>query len=424
MMWNGLGVLLILSLTMAVASFLAGSLPLTFALSPRQLRLLTACGTGVLVGTSLIVIIPEGIETLYSANPTQSIHERRSILPAGSQLENIHNADPIQTTPGFGARDINTFKGHQTLDIRIDQDGSGLTGPDDGKPVSDHDALKEGTPHKPDLDGEQEEQEETNGNAHGKTTHHGFEPHSWVGISVIAGFVLMYLIDNIPKLAVSSSQSRPSYISLDGLGLRRRPSETSREDGDGTPASAGSRFLPSSTTTGLVIHSAADGIALGASTTSSSQKLGFVVFLALMIHKAPAAFGLTAVLLKQGLSKRRIKTHLLIFSLAAPVGALATWGVAQLVGNGPNEAPTTEFSTGILLLFSGGTFLYVAMHTMQESSHDDEETTGSLANGYANPYAQHEPKPQGPTLTETLVTVAGMLLPLLTQIGHSHAHGD
>lgn len=64
------------------------------------------------------------------------------------------------------------------------------------------------------------------------------------------------------------------------------------------------------------------------------------------------------------------------------------------------------------------------MHTMQEGGHDHDATNGSLSNGYANPYAQQEPKQEGPSLTETLVTVAGMLLPLLTQIGHSHAHGD
>jgi len=64
------------------------------------------------------------------------------------------------------------------------------------------------------------------------------------------------------------------------------------------------------------------------------------------------------------------------------------------------------------------------MHTMQEGSHDHEEGNGSLANGYANPYAQQQPKQEGSKLTETLVTVAGMLLPLLTQVGHSHAHGD
>ena len=40
-----------------------------------------------------------------------------------------------------------------------------------------------------------------------------------------------------------------------------------------------------SATLGLVIHSAADGIALGASARSGKAGLGLVVFLAILIHK-------------------------------------------------------------------------------------------------------------------------------------------
>ena len=55
----GLFTLLALSLVMAVASFVAGILPLSFSLSQSQLRMISTIGMGVLVGTSLIVIIPE-----------------------------------------------------------------------------------------------------------------------------------------------------------------------------------------------------------------------------------------------------------------------------------------------------------------------------------------------------------------------------
>lgn len=78
-----------------------------------------------------------------------------------------------------------------------------------------------------------------------------------------------------------------------------------------------------------------------------------------MVHKAPAAFGLTAVLLKQGLGKRAARAHLMVFSLAAPAGALATWMVVRTLGAGGPEAgeETMRWWTGLLLLFSGGTFL-------------------------------------------------------------------
>lgn len=38
-------------------------------------------------------------------------------------------------------------------------------------------------------------------------------------------------------------------------------------------------------TLGLVIHGAADGIALGASSRSGSGKLGLIVFIAVLVHK-------------------------------------------------------------------------------------------------------------------------------------------
>ena len=63
---------------------------------------------------------------------------------------------------------------------------------------------------------------------------------------------------------------------------------------------------------------------------------------------------------------------------------------------------------------------YVAMHTMQEGQHSHETTNGALENGYAESYAQQSPKNEGLNLSDILMTVAGMLLPMLTQIGHAH----
>jgi len=77
-----------------------------------------------------------------------------------------------------------------------------------------------------------------------------------------------------------------------------------------------------------------------------------------MVHKAPAAFGLTSVLLKQGLGKRGARAHLVVFSLAAPAGAVGTWVVVRALGGGGSAEPALmKWWTGVLLLFSGGTFL-------------------------------------------------------------------
>lgn len=78
-------------------------------------------------------------------------------------------------------------------------------------------------------------------------------------------------------------------------------------------------------TLGLVVHAAADGIALGAAATSTHTEVEMIIFIAIMLHKAPAAFGLVTILLHHGLDKQRIRKHLLAFSMAAPIGALLTF---------------------------------------------------------------------------------------------------
>lgn len=61
-------VLLLLVIVMLVGSYLAGSIPLVMRLSEQKLKLVTVLGAGLLVGTALTVIIPEGIRALYSSD--------------------------------------------------------------------------------------------------------------------------------------------------------------------------------------------------------------------------------------------------------------------------------------------------------------------------------------------------------------------
>ncbi|EMC99383.1 hypothetical protein BAUCODRAFT_31702 [Baudoinia panamericana UAMH 10762] len=440
-MEEGVFTLVLLCVVMACASFLAGALPLSFSLTSRQLRLMTALGTGVLVGTALIVIIPEGIETLYSADGSTHSHShsrmKRSLTTGG----------PVVWTPDI--RITHKFTDWQRFGPpvadatgnRLDVHAVNPTREDD---VSAPDSIPNNEGTTPDQ------------NTYSPPRS---DPHAWVGISLITGFILMYLIDTLPRHITTHSPSPPRRfsISLNSFSFNRPRTSTSDTASLSTPttdtfSSSDPHPHPhphhhantqaSSTTVGLVIHAVADGIALGASTTttttSNTQNLTFIIFLALMIHKAPAAFGLTAVLLKQGLSKRMARFHLLIFSCAAPAGAVLTWTLIRLGGYSPavlGESASAEFATGVLLLFSAGTFLYVAVHTMQESG-SGHEHVHVAGNGYlgvpgtemgmdgmeAGMYGQPvlPVKREGPELVETLVTVGGMLLPLLTQWGHAH----
>jgi zinc transporter 9 len=58
---------------------------------------------------------------------------------------------------------------------------------------------------------------------------------------------------------------------------------------------------------------------------------------------------------------------------------------------------------------------YVAMHAMQEDSGHDHSTSNGYADGGSS--QRKQPKPQ---VRDTLAAVGGMLIPLLTQIGHHH----
>ena len=398
-------------------------------MSARKLRLLTALGTGVLVGTSLIVIIPEGVETLYNASEDSIGHDERGTALKSRRIAVLAEfPQHFQRDASWQDSFMDGYLSALATDLRSE---SSLTERSvNERTVAVHTLSRQDNDDEiPNEENDTDTSEEPEDNQETTKSH---DPHAWVGISLIMGFILMYLIDTLPKHAIRTAQPQRFHISLNQFSFNNRTRSVSNdlppEEIDEPQISS----RPSSTTIGLVIHAAADGIALGASSTTSSSHLSFIIFIALMIHKAPAAFGLTSVLLKQGLSKRTARAHLIVFSLAAPVGALLTWFAIHLMGfsSSLGESASTEFVTGVLLLFSGGTFLYVAMHTMQESGatgHDHSANNGM--NGHtgvpsSNVYRGAPPpvltQSQNPVLLDTLITVGGMLLPLVTQFGHVH----
>lgn len=60
----------------------------------------------------------------------------------------------------------------------------------------------------------------------------------------------------------------------------------------------------------------------------------------MLLPQAPAAFGLVSFLMHAGLDRNRIRKHLLVFALAAPVLAMLTFlGLGQVKGSGPGPRP-------------------------------------------------------------------------------------
>jgi zinc transporter 9 len=303
-------------------------------LSQSQLRLISSLGIGILVGTSLIVIIPEGIEAVATTGLAGHTHGARH-APNLSWAEvswSVRNVAEVSVRHDARNRAVGR-------DITLD------TFPTEGQVRRD-----EGS-DKPDVDKQPEPTKPDNAQP--------ALPTFFIGFALMTGFVLMFLVDRLPRHATENFQAAPAtrHISLDNLESSSvtGPDESDSFLGSLAPTPKQSRSL--ATTTGLVIHAAADGIAMGASATTSDMKLGFIIFVAIMVHKAPAAFGLTSVLLKQGLSKRAARGHLIVFSLAAPLGALTTYLIVLLIGGNGMEGESGQWWTGMLLLFSAGTFL-------------------------------------------------------------------
>lgn len=403
---------------MAVASFLAGALPLSMSLSQSQLRLLSAVGMGVLVGTSLVVIIPEGIEAVYaSSTPALHTHGVRNLSPR--TFENPTLWEAIHALPGPVIPDSDVFRRAPPKET-VPEAINALPGP-----VIPDTANLENFPKIVDdtttSAAAAATEESVAASAEGSAEHDqdASPPTFFIGLSLISGFILMFLVDKLPRHASETlaPSPPPRHISLNNLSeddSNAGPTESFLHNF--TPSPRQTRSL--ATTTGLVIHAAADGIAMGASASGSNTKLGLIIFLAIMVHKAPAAFGLTSVLLKQGLSKRAARGHLIIFSLAAPFGALSTWLVVNVLGGHGMEGEGGQWWTGMLLLFSAGTFLYVAMHAMQDdASQHDHSTLNGFGEGGSGGVVRKSTKP---VLRDTLASVVGMLIPLVTQVGHHH----
>jgi len=157
------------------------------------------------------------------------------------------------------------------------------------------------------------------------------------------------------------------------------------------------------TLVGILVHSAADGIALGAAAFSQNASTGALIALAIILHKAPTAFGLATFLLNSGWSFKQLQIGLLMFATAAPVVAVAGY---LLLNSVPQLA--SPQGVALCLLLSGGTFLYAAcIHILPEALH----TPG-------------REKHHRLSVTQVVVITAGAALPLIVSLFHSHNHGD
>ncbi|XP_030642213.1 zinc transporter ZIP9 isoform X3 [Chanos chanos] len=237
---------------------------------------------------------------------------------------------------------------------------------------------------------------------------------SSISLLSLAMLVGCYIAGTIP-LAVNFSEEKLKLVTVLGAGLLCGTAlaviipegvhalyDEVLED----PEAARAASSKVTTTLGLVVHAAADGVALGAAASTSQTSVQLIVFVAIMLHKAPAAFGLVSFLMHAGLERNRIRKHLLVFALAAPVLAMLTFlGLSQ----SSKEALSDVNATGVAMLFSAGTFLYVAtVHVLPEVGGTGHSHSAGGGGG------------KGLSRLEVGSLVLGCLIPLVLSIGHHH----
>ncbi|KAI7688289.1 hypothetical protein SSS_05927 [Sarcoptes scabiei] len=251
--------LFLLNFSIGFGSYLAGTIPIIFFLSESKMRLFSVFGAGILIGTALCVIIPEGINSIYGA----------TFHPYSSELVKNSSAG-----------------------LRLNQD-------------------------------------ETS------------DPHSIVGLTLLFGFVMMLIIDQLSAASNTHYNQISTNDHLESGTLAKDMQYINSNERSNSKMTA---------TIGLIVHSAADGIALGAAATTSHTDVEMIVFFAIMLHKAPAAFGLVTFLLHEGLDRNKTRRHLIMFSLSAPIASFITYfGISSSAQETLSEYNATVFRNSIII---------------------------------------------------------------------------
>ncbi|KNE55193.1 hypothetical protein AMAG_01110 [Allomyces macrogynus ATCC 38327] len=443
-----------LSAAMFVGSFGAGMLPLYVPLSESGMQLMNVFGAGMIVGTALVVILPEGVETLLSAERNESaamLHDRppTSTPPVGHPFVPEYrkrspweaegsariSSDAVQVIRRGDNSAVEKEPRHQPGPGSSHVSGTRSSG-SDHPPSGTHDVdLDDRMPHPSERAGHGQRSDHDHhgdhADGHAESDVHRSGVANMIGPALLSGFMLMFIIEQVQSAwfvhdhlplpqrdtlysANDDPIRRPDSPASDELTVlhrsdhlhhhhahhsAHRPASIAATDMLATSAQTHSKMAA---TIGMIIHSISDGVAMGAASATDQSTLEMVVFFAILLHKGPSAFGLSTFLLRNGhLPRHRVRYHLLAFAAAAPLAAMTTFlALSQGSPANPDMAAAHVAQwTGILLLFSAGSFIYVAtVHVLPEvMAHRARLSAGQVA-----------------------AMLVGMVIPLTIQIGHKH----
>jgi zinc transporter 9 len=172
-----------------------------------------------------------------------------------------------------------------------------------------------------------------------------------LGAAVLAGFGLMLLLEGL------------------GVGHDVHEEHHDHEEGHGHGHVHHPNRL-SVLSIGLTIHALADGLAIGAAAVAGETAFTVLVALAVVLHRVPAAFSLGVFALHETAHPRRALSWVLAFAIATPLAMLGSFLLLD---------DASERLVSLALLFSAGTFVYVATVDTLPSLHNPETGRRSAA---------------------------------------------
>ena len=334
-------------LTLIVA-LIAGLLPFFSKIkeNPERLKMITAIASGIIIASAMLIVIPEGYEIASSDS-----HKENDEALAGSIalvfLELNHG-------------EVNESEAIEEIEGLLSHDGHGHEEEHDEEEHEDEsEGLKETVEHA--IEEYEEglinattalEEIETAISSVGHSEEDEHDEHAsglLLGGAILGGFLLMFVLEGA------------------GIGHAVHEEHHDHDDHHGHGhvhhSDSGWRLV-----LGLTLHSATDGVAIGAAAATGSVALTATVAIAVLIHRAPAAFSLGVFSMHERKERNDSIRDVVIFSLATPIMMmLAYFALSDL----------ETHMIGLAMLFSAGTFLYVAAVDTLPDIHNPE--TGRTA---------------------------------------------
>lgn len=180
---------------------------------------------------------------------------------------------------------------------------------------------------------------------------------------VLVGFLLLYLLERFVLVHVCAEPGPNARLSTTGAPLRpddphdHHAGEDPHVHADGTGCDVHTVGLAA--WIGMSVHTLVDGFALGAA--SVQPDLGALVFLAILAHKIPNSFSLSAILISEGYGRAKAVAMNAAFALMVPLGA----GLYLLL----REAVHVQEFGPLALAASAGTFLHLSLSDILPDLH-------------------------------------------------------